>query len=243
MAELRLEKLTATASGRVVARDITLALSSGELVILMGPNGSGKSSFVNAIMGHPRYQMTGGSVTLDGVDITALPTEKKARLGVFLSPQHIPEIAGVTMTNFLHRSYQAVRGETIPVMEFYARAKQKADELGIDAAFLKREVNHGFSGGEKKQAEILALGLLGAKFAFLDEIDSGVDVDAQKRIMSAIDRERKAGVGILLITHNARIAELVAPDRVLLMRAGTIVEEGGKELADRIAREGFESTQ
>ncbi|HSE34883.1 MAG TPA: Fe-S cluster assembly ATPase SufC [Candidatus Paceibacterota bacterium] len=241
MAELRLNKLTVEASGRAIARDITLALSSGQLVVLMGPNGSGKSSFVNAIMGHPRYRLTSGQVLLDDEDVTALATEKKARLGIFLSPQHVPEIAGVTMTNFLHRAHRAVTGEEIPVMEFHARAKAKAEELGIDPAFLRREVNHGFSGGEKKQAEILALALLGAKFALLDEIDSGVDVDAQKRIMGAIERERARGLGVLLITHNAHVADLVAPDRVLLMRAGTIVEEGGKELAERVAREGFES--
>ena len=182
MSILELRDISVLGGGKTLVEKVSLSLESGKVHVLMGPNGSGKSSLLNAIMGHPKYQISEGSILLDSEDITALATEKKAKAGLFLSLQNLPEIAGVTMTNFLHRAYKELKGSEITPLEFYKLAETKAKSAGIDAIFLKKHVNSGLSGGEKKQSELLQLLILEAKFAFLDEIDSGVSGDVALRV-------------------------------------------------------------
>ena len=241
MSEFKVQGLSVSAESKTVVDGATFALKSGEISVLMGPNGSGKSSLLNAFFGHPKYKITAGSITLDGEDITALATEKKAKAGLFLSLQHLPEIAGVTMTNFLHRAYKDIKESTVAPLEFYKMMEAKAKDAGIDATLLKKHVNAGMSGGEKKQSEILQLLALEPKFAFLDEIDSGVDVDAMKKVFAGISMLREKGTGFLLVTHYSKLLESITPDHVYVMQGGSIVASGGKELAEKIAKDGFEN--
>ena len=241
MSNLDIQNFTVTTGGKTVVSDMSLHLKSGEIHVLMGPNGSGKSSLLNAIMGHPKYTLTTGTMLLDGEDITELPTEKKAKAGLFLSLQHLPEIAGVTLTNFLHRAYKELKDGKETPLEFYKMMDARAKEFGIDPTFLKKHVNKGLSGGEKKQSEVLQLLALEPKFAFLDEIDSGVDVDAMKRIFTVIEHLRGKGVGFLLVTHYSNILKSLTPDHVHVMKDGKLVLSGGKELALKIARDGFDA--
>ncbi len=239
MTTLELQHVSVTTDDHTIVEDISLTLRAGEVHVLMGPNGSGKSTLLNALMGHPKYRITDGALLLDGEDITELPPEKKAKKGLFLSLQHLPEIAGVTLTNFLHRAYREIHGSSMTPLEFYTHMKSIADDVGIPSDFLKKHVNSGLSGGEKKQSEMLQLMALRPRFAFLDEIDSGVDVDAMKRVYSIVDRLRKEEVGFFLVTHHTNILEHVGADAVSIMREGKIVATGGKELVERVAREGF----
>ena len=241
MSHLDIKNFTVSTGGKNVVSDMSLSIESGELHVLMGPNGSGKSSLLNAIMGHPKYVLNGGVMLLDGENITELPTEKKAKAGLFLSLQHLPEIAGVTLTNFLHRAYKELKDRKETPLEFYKMTEARANEFGIDPTFLKKHVNKGLSGGEKKQSEVLQLLALKPKFAFLDEIDSGVDVDAMKRIFAVIEHLRKEGVGFLLVTHYSNILKSLTPDHVHVMKDGKLVLSGGKELAEKIAHDGFDT--
>ncbi len=239
MSKLELKNISVSAQSKIVARDISLIVNSGEVHILMGPNGSGKSSLVNAIFGHPKYEISGGAMLLDGKDITALTTDKKAKKGLFLSTQHLPGISGVSMANFLYRAYKEVIGGKESVLEFHKFLSDKADMFGIDKGFLNRHVNIGLSGGEKKQSEALQMAALSPKFAFLDEIDSGVDVDSLGKIFGAVKTLAKEGTGFLLITHYPNILKKITPDYVHIMKEGKIVKSGGNELAHVIETEGF----
>lgn len=239
MSNLELKNVSVETSGKRVVEDVSFTLASGQVHILMGPNGSGKSSLVGALFGHPKYKIIGGELLLDGEDITALPTEKKAKQGLFLSLQYLPSVAGVTLGAFLHRAHKELSGETVPVLEFYKRAEGMAQAIGIDPAFLKRDLNSGLSGGEKKQSEILQLAILKPKFAVLDEIDSGVDVDSLVKVFAAIELLRKEGTGFLLITHYPNILERITPDAVHIMNQGKVVASGGAELAREVSQSGF----
>lgn len=249
MPKLELKNISVETSGKHVVDNVSFTLASGQVHILMGPNGSGKSSLVGALFGHPKYKITNGTLLLDGDDITVLPTEKKAKQGLFLSLQYLPSVAGVTLGGFLHRAHKELTGETVPVLEFYKRAEAVAQVIGIDPAFLKRDLNSGLSGGEKKQSEILQLAILKPKFAVLDEIDSGVDVDSLVKVFAAIELLRKgeglpagqAGTGFLLITHYPNILERITPDAVHIMNQGKIVASGGAELAREVSKSGFAS--
>lgn len=242
MSELRIENLGIKTNDKVVVSGATLSIASGEVHVLMGPNGSGKSSLLNAIMGHPKYNIVEGKILLNGEDITLLATEKKARAGMFLSLQHLPEIAGVTLTNFLYRAHKSMKPEDdVTPLDFYKRLEGKAKEFGIEPTFLRKHLNVGLSGGEKKQSEVLQLLALSPQFAFLDEIDSGVDIDALKRVFTAILALRKEGVGFLLVTHYSKLLEHFTPDRVHIMKEGRIVASGGSELVEKISKQGFES--
>jgi len=240
MHTLELKNISVKAGEKLIVDDASFAFKSGEVHIIMGPNGSGKSSLLNAIMGHPKYAITGGSILLDSEDITTLPTEKKAKAGLFLSLQHLPEIHGVSMTSFLHRAYKDQKESDILPLDFYKKMNTLATEFGIDARFLKGHVNTNLSGGEKKQSEILQLLALEPKFAFLDEIDSGVDIDSMKKVYSAINALKAKGIGFILVTHFVNILEHIHPDMVHVMREGKLVASGGRELAERINKEGFE---
>ncbi len=242
MSVLEVNKLTIQTGGKTVVDGASFALASGEVHVLMGPNGSGKSSLLNAIMGHPNYKIVGGEIVLDEENITTLATEKKAHAGIFLSLQHLPEIAGVTLTNFLFRAHKSIKPEDeIAPLDFYKLMEGKAKEFGIDPTFLRKQLNTGLSGGEKKQSEVLQLLALEPKFALLDEIDSGVDIDALKRVFTVINALRAKGIGFLLVTHYSKLLEHITPDQVHIMKDGKIVASGGAELVEKISKEGFES--
>jgi len=241
MSTLKLNNITIERESKTVVNDASLEVHSGEVHIIMGPNGSGKSTLLNALMGHPAYKVTGGAMMLDDEDIIGLPPEKKASKGIFLSMQYLPGIAGVTMLSFLHRAYRLLKGSEISVPDFYKALTAKVKEAGLDESLVKRFVNVDFSGGEKKQGEIIQLLALEPKFALLDEIDSGVDIDSLNKVFAGIEQLRKEGTGFLIVTHLGTILEKVTPDRVSVMKGGTIVRTGGAELAREILANGFET--
>ncbi len=230
---------TAQTRSKIVVDDMSLSLESGQVHILMGPNGSGKSSLVNSLLGHPAYKIIGGSIVLDGKDITNLKVEEKAKKGLFLSMQYLPEIEGVSLASFMHRAYKQLKGEDITVLDFYKLLEARANELDINLEILRRDLHVGFSGGEKKLSELLQLFTLEPKFAFLDEIDSGVDVDALKKVCKGITKLSDNGTGFLLITHYNTITQHITPDFVHVMRDGKIVRSGSNELAEEISKNGF----
>jgi Fe-S cluster assembly ATP-binding protein len=206
----------------------------------MGPNGSGKSTLAYAIAGHPRYEITGGSVTLDGEDLLDLGVDERARAGLFLAMQHPIEVPGVSMANFLRTAATAIRGEAPNLRNWVKELKEAMAGLQMDPVFAERSVNEGFSGGERKRSEILQLELLSPKIAILDETDSGLDVDALRVVSEGINRVRDKGeTGMLLITHFTRILNYVQPDFVHVFFEGRIVREGGPELAAEIEANGY----
>jgi len=226
---------------REILRGVDLVVRSGETHALMGPNGSGKSTLAYAVAGHPKYTVSSGSVTLDGQDVLAMTVDQRARAGIFLAMQYPVEVPGVSVSNFLRTSVTAIAGEAPKLRTWVKDMRQAMDALAIDPAFAQRNVNEGFSGGEKKRHEILQLELLQPKMAILDETDSGLDVDALKVVSEGINRVRATGsTGTLLITHYTRILRYVKPDFVHVFAGGRIVAEGGAELADVLEEEGYE---
>jgi Fe-S cluster assembly ATP-binding protein len=226
---------------KVVLRGVDLTVRAGETHAIMGPNGSGKTTLAYAIAGHPRYQVTQGSITLDGEDVLSMSVDARARAGLFLAMQYPVEVPGVTVANFLRTAVTAVRGEAPKVRTFVKELKVAMDELSMDSAFAQRNLNEGFSGGEKKRHEILQLELLDPKIAILDETDSGLDIDALRIVSAGINRFREnADHGVLLITHYTRILQYVQPDFVHVFVGGRIVEEGGPELAEELETSGYE---
>jgi Fe-S cluster assembly ATP-binding protein len=224
-----------------ILRGVDLTVSAGQTHAIMGPNGSGKSTLAYSIAGHPKYQVTRGSVTLDGQDVLAMSVDARARAGLFLAMQYPVEVPGVSVSNFLRTAITAVRGEAPKVREFVKELNSAMADLSIDPAFAQRNLNEGFSGGEKKRHEILQLRLLDPKIAILDETDSGLDIDALKVVAEGINRYRQVpGHGVLLITHYTRILGYVRPDFVHVFVGGRIVEEGGRELADELEASGYE---
>jgi Fe-S cluster assembly ATP-binding protein len=219
---------------------VNLTVRAGETHALMGPNGSGKSTLAYAVAGHPKYTVSGGSVTLDGQDVLGMSVDERARAGLFLAMQHPVEVPGVSVSNFLRTSATAIRGEAPKLRTWLKEMKTAMERLAIDPSFAQRNVNEGFSGGERKRAEILQLELLAPKMAILDETDSGLDVDALRVVSEGINRVRESGdTGILLITHFTRILRYVRPDHVHVFLDGRIVAEGGPELADAIEADGY----
>jgi len=237
----QISNLHVACEGKEIVKGVSLEVKPGEVHALMGPNGSGKSTLANALMGHPKYQITEGRIQIDGKDVTNLPAHERARFGLFLSMQYPPEIPGVTVSSFLRTALNAVRASKLTVLQFHKLLKEKMAELKMDPAFSRRHLNEGFSGGEKKRAEILQMTVLEPKYAVLDETDSGLDVDALKVVTDGINKLRGPDLGILLITHYARILNYVTPDTVHVMKGGQIVKTGGKELADVIEADGFDA--
>ncbi|WP_396668403.1 Fe-S cluster assembly ATPase SufC [Microbacterium sp. R86528] len=224
-----------------ILNGLSLTLRKGETHAIMGPNGSGKSTLAYTIAGHPKYTVTGGSITLDGEDVLEMTVDERARAGLFLAMQYPVEIPGVTVTNFLRTAKTAIDGEAPAIRTWTKEVKQSMKDLRMDPKFAARNVNEGFSGGEKKRHEILQLELLKPQFAVLDETDSGLDVDALKVVSEGVNRAKETtGLGVLLITHYTRILRYIHPDFVHVMVAGRIVEEGGPELADRLEDEGYD---
>ncbi len=224
-----------------ILRGVDLTVSAGQTHAIMGPNGSGKSTLAYAIAGHPKYLVTQGSVTLDGEDVLAMSVDARARAGLFLAMQYPVEVPGVSVSNFLRTAVTAVRGEAPKLRVFLKDMRAAMAALSIDPVFAERNVNEGFSGGEKKRHEILQLELLNPKIAILDETDSGLDIDALKVVAEGVNRFAAGeGHGVLLITHYTRILNFVKPDFVHVFVGGRIVEEGGPELADTLEAEGYD---
>src|SRR5450432_2172819 len=220
---------------------VNLTVAAGQTHAIMGPNGSGKSTLAYSIAGHPKYHVTSGSVTLDGEDVLAMTVDARARAGLFLAMQYPVEIPGVTVSNFLRTARTAVDGKAPALRQWVKDVKAAMSDLRMDPAFADRNVNEGFSGGEKKRHEILQLELLKPKIAILDETDSGLDVDALRVVSEGVNRVAEStGMGTLLITHYTRILRYIEPDFVHVFVDGRIVEEGGRELADRLEAEGYE---
>ncbi len=224
-----------------ILRGVTLTIRSGETHAIMGPNGSGKSTLAYSIAGHPKYTVTSGSVTLDGEDVLAMKVDERARAGIFLAMQYPVEVPGVTVSNFLRTAKTAIDGEAPKLRTWVKDMKDAMGQLRMDPAFAERNVNEGFSGGEKKRHEILQMELLRPKFAVLDETDSGLDVDALRVVSEGVNRAKETtGAGVLLITHYTRILRYIKPDFVHVFVDGKVVEEGGPELADRLEDEGYD---
>jgi Fe-S cluster assembly ATP-binding protein len=220
---------------------VDLTVRSGETHAIMGPNGSGKSTLAYSIAGHPKYQITGGSVTLDGDDVLAMTVDERARAGLFLAMQYPVEVPGVSVANFLRTAKTAIDGQAPKLRTWAGELRGAMEKLQMDPAFAQRNVNEGFSGGEKKRHEIMQLELLKPKMAILDETDSGLDIDALRIVSEGVNRVRETGdAGLLLITHYTRILRYIKPDFVHVFVAGKIVQEGGPELAEQLEAEGYE---
>jgi Fe-S cluster assembly ATP-binding protein len=227
-----------------ILKGVNLTIRSGETHAIMGPNGSGKSTLAYSIAGHPRYEVTSGSVLLDGVDVLEMSVDERARAGLFLAMQYPVEVPGVSVSNFLRTAVTAVRGEAPKLRDWLKELKGAMGDLSVDPAFAERNVNEGFSGGERKRHEILQLGLLKPKFAVLDETDSGLDVDALKVVSDGVNRTRETGeAGILLITHTTRLLRQIPVDFVHVFVEGRVAAEGGPELAEQIDANGYEQYQ
>ncbi|GAA1232273.1 MULTISPECIES: Fe-S cluster assembly ATPase SufC [Janibacter] len=224
-----------------ILKGVTLTIRSGETHAIMGPNGSGKSTLAYSIAGHPKYTVTSGTVTLDGDDVLAMSVDERARAGLFLAMQYPVEVPGVTVSNFLRTAKTAVTGEAPKLRTWVKDVKGAMEGLKMDSAFAERNVNEGFSGGEKKRHEILQMELLEPKFAVLDETDSGLDVDALRIVSEGVNRAKEAtGSGVLLITHYTRILRYITPDHVHVFVDGAIAEQGGPELADELEANGYD---
>jgi Fe-S cluster assembly ATP-binding protein len=224
-----------------ILRGVDLTVRSGETHAIMGPNGSGKSTLAYSIAGHPKYTITSGTVTLDGEDVLAMSVDERARAGLFLAMQYPVEVPGVTVSNFLRTAKTAIDGEAPKLRTWVKDVKEAMGNLRMDPAFAERNVNEGFSGGEKKRHEILQMELLKPKVAVLDETDSGLDVDALRIVSEGVNRAKdNTDVGVLLITHYTRILRYIKPDFVHVFIDGKVVEEGGPELADRLEAEGYD---
>ncbi|MEY3101232.1 MAG: hypothetical protein RLZZ07_814 [Actinomycetota bacterium] len=225
---------------REILKGVDITIKGGETHAIMGPNGSGKSTLAYSIAGHPKYSITGGSVTLDGVDVLEMSVDERAQAGLFLAMQYPVEVPGVSVSNFLRTAATAIRGEAPKVRTWVGEVKDAMSALGMDPSFSERNVNEGFSGGEKKRHEILQMELLKPKIAILDETDSGLDVDALRIVSEGVNRiKSKSDVGIMLITHYTRILRYIKPDFVHVFAGGKIVEQGGAELADRLEAQGY----
>ena len=241
---LQITDLHATVADKPILNGLSLNVPAGEVHAIMGPNGSGKSTLAYTLGGRPGYEVTGGSVSLDGQDLLAMEPHERAAAGLFLGFQYPVEIPGVSSMQFIRESLNAqrrARGEAeLSGAEFIRLAKAEAAELGMDVEMLKRPVNVGFSGGEKKRAEMVQMGIMRPKFAVLDETDSGLDIDALRIVGAGINRIMRApDRGVLLITHYQRLLDVVQPDRVHVLAGGRIIRSGGPELAHELEREGY----
>ncbi|ODT98510.1 MAG: Fe-S cluster assembly ATPase SufC [Planctomycetes bacterium SCN 63-9] len=245
---LKIENLHVGIEGKEILRGVNLTIRQGEVHALMGPNGSGKSTLSYALMGHPNYEVTEGSATIDGVNLLELEADERAKAGLFLAFQYPTTIPGVTVANFLRHAVTNVRNparkegeDLIPMREFRKEIREQMDDLGMDQEFARRYLNEGFSGGEKKRAEVLQLAMLKPAFAILDETDSGLDIDAVRIVSEGVNRvAAKNDTGVLVITHYERILTYIKPQFVHILFGGRIVESGGPELVKQLESQGYD---
>jgi Fe-S cluster assembly ATP-binding protein len=237
---LEIQNLHVRTEEREILHGVDLVINKGETHALMGPNGSGKSTLANTLMGNPTYEITEGKVLLDGEDITEADPDDRAKAGLFLAFQYPVSIPGVSVANFLRTAINAKREEPIKVKEFGELLKKNVEVLRVDREFTSRYLNDGFSGGEKKRAEILQMAMLQPTYAVLDETDSGLDIDALRIVADGVNALRGPDMGALIITHYTRILGYVKPDFVHIMLNGKIVQEGGSELADQLEDKGYD---
>jgi Fe-S cluster assembly ATP-binding protein len=239
---LTIKDLHVAIQGKEVLKGIDLEVKGGEIHAIMGPNGTGKSTLASALMGHPRYEVTAGEVTLDGEDLLEMEVDERARAGLFLAMQYPSEVSGVTNSDFLRSSMNAKRGEgnEISLMKFIREMDRKMELLEIDEKFATRYLNEGFSGGEKKRNEILQMMMLEPRIAILDEVDSGLDIDALKVVAKSVNSMRAPALGVMIITHYQRLLNYIQPDFVHVFMRGRIVKSGGPELAKRLEAEGYD---
>jgi len=240
MSKLEIRDLHVSVEGTEILKGVNLTVSSGQTHVIMGPNGSGKSTLAYSIAGHPKYTVTSGQVLLDGEDVLAMPVDQRARAGLFLAMQYPVEVPGVSVSNFLRTAATAIRGEAPKLRTWVKEVNTAMTDLEMDRSFAERNVNEGFSGGEKKRHEILQMALLKPKIAILDETDSGLDVDALRTVSEGVNRVRETGIGTLLITHYTRILRYIHPDFVHVFVDGRVAEEGGPELAEELEANGYE---
>ncbi len=237
---LEIKNLHVRVEEREILHGVDLNVAKGETHALMGPNGSGKSTLANTVMGNPNYEVTDGQILFNGEDLTEADPDERARAGLFLAFQYPATIPGVSVANFLRMAVNARRDEPMKVKDFGKFMRQNVEMLKIDPAFVSRYLNEGFSGGEKKRAEILQLAMLRPEIAVLDETDSGLDIDALRIVSEGVNKLRGPEMGSLIITHYTRILEYVKPDFVHIMLDGRIVREGGSELADELEEKGYD---
>ncbi|AKG34045.1 MULTISPECIES: Fe-S cluster assembly ATPase SufC [Paenibacillus] len=241
-AEFVIEGLKATIEGKEILKGFNLQMKGGEVHAIMGPNGTGKSTLASSLMGHPKYEVTEGTVTLEGEDVLEMSVDERARAGLFLAMQYPSEIAGVTNSDFLRSAINARReeGSEISLIKFIRQMEGKMKDLEMNPEFMHRYLNEGFSGGEKKRNEILQMLLLEPKIVILDEIDSGLDIDALRVVAQGVNSMRSEDRGFLVITHYQRLLNYIKPDFVHIMMQGRIVKSGGPELAERLEADGYE---
>jgi len=237
---LKIEDLQVEIGGQEIVKGLNLEVGKGEIHAIMGPNGSGKSTLANVLMGHPRYEVTGGSITFQGEDIFELEPDERAKLGMFLAFKYPSEVPGVSVANFLRTAVNSVREEELSPMEMYRLLQEKMSIMQMDPKFAERYLNEGFSGGEKKRNEILQMLMLDPKLAIMDETDSGLDIDALQVVARGVNELRGPEFSAVIITHYQRILRYIEPDHVHVMLDGRLVTSGGKELAEELEEKGYD---
>jgi len=241
---LKVKDLHVSVQDKEILKGVNLDIKKGEIHVLMGPNGTGKSTLGYALIGNPKYEITKGSIFFDGKDITEEAVDERAKSGMFLSFQNPLEVPGVTLSSFIRSALEQVKEEKIKLFEFKKKLQRTMEILNMDPEYAERDLNVGFSGGEKKKAEILQLLMLEPQFAILDETDSGLDVDAVRTVSAGIEEYQKRCNGsLLIITHSAKILESLKVDRVHVMKDGKIAKSGGIELVDEVNEKGFEENE
>ena len=240
---LEIDALRANVAGNEILTGLNLTIRPGEVHAIMGPNGSGKSTLANTLMGNPRYEVTGGEVRFLGDALDGMAPDERARRGLFLAFQYPVAVPGVTVVNFLRQAVNAVRGEEVPVREFRQELFQKMELLKVDRDFARRYLNDGFSGGEKKRAEMLQLAMLQPRMAVLDETDSGLDIDALRTVADGVNALMHENMGLLLITHYQRLLNYIKPQFVHVLIDGRIVRSGGPELAEELEESGYDTIE
>nr|NNM91617.1 Fe-S cluster assembly ATPase SufC [Bacilli bacterium] len=239
---LTIDNLQVAIEDKQILQGVNLTVRGGEVHAIMGPNGTGKSTLASALMGHPKYSVIGGSASLDGEDLLAMSVDERARQGLFLAMQYPSEVSGVSNANFMRMALNSRLGEgnEIPVLKFHRELQKQMKTLSMDASFSERYLNEGFSGGEKKRNEILQMTILKPRIAILDEIDSGLDIDALRIVADGVNSLRSPDFGVLVITHYQRLLDYITPDHVHVMMQGRIVRSGGQELAKELEARGYD---
>lgn len=240
MSLLKLKDLQVSAGGKDILFGINLNVNKGEVHVIMGPNGSGKSTLANALVGNPEYSIDGGEILLEGEKINKLEVDERAKKGIFLSFQIPQEIPGLSLFDFLKAAKEAVTGEKVSILKFHKQVKEKMEKIKFDASYLKRELNVGFSGGEKKKSEIIQMAVLEPKLAILDETDSGLDRDATKIVFESLKAIKTKDSSLIIITHYNKVLEYLNPDFVHIIMEGKLIATGGKELVNMIEDEGYD---